>query len=369
LINNDQFGGLKGTSTTLALIDLLHYISNESDSSDKYVRMVMLDFRKAFDMIHHSTLLRKLQAMDVPLFIREWIASFLTGREQCVRIGKYKSMWRTVKGGVPQGTKLGPLLFIIYINDLAPACKVVKYIDDTTLVSCNDTDSSSEDPMQVYLNEVDSWCTSNHMSLNALKSFDMVFHFDEKTLQLRPLRIRGNPIDSVDQATLLGLTISTSLKWDAYISSVTQKASRRLYLLIQLKRSGCKIAHLRQVYLTMVRPILEYAAPVWHSGINAEQTDNLERIQRRALRLIFPQDSSDERLRKLKTTSLSDRRHNLCKKLYNEMKDPSHKLNHLLPANRNITYNLRKKRQFSPLPFGSCRKDNTFINWSLIKLQ
>ena len=172
--------------------------------------------------------------MEVPQLIVEWITSFLCYREECVRIGHHISTWFTVKAGVTQGTKLGPLLFLIYINDLRPNCKTVKYTDETTLLTWNKLSKASEDPMQSCLYDVDKWCDENYMLLNPTKSKDMVFHYGERAPQLKPLRIKGEPIESVEKANLLGLTICANLKWESYVNTITAKASRNLYLLIQL---------------------------------------------------------------------------------------------------------------------------------------
>jgi len=245
----------------------------------------------------------------------------------------------------------------------------MKYIDDTTLITCNEVVNGSTDPMQSCLQEVEAWCDTNHMTLNAAKSKDVVFYFGENNPHLVPLRIQGAHIDSVEELNLLGVTVSSNLKWDSHIDRLVRKASKALYLLIQLKRSGSTIAHLRQVYMSMVRPILEYATPVWHPGITKEGDESIERIQKRAVRIILPDKSYDEGCRILKLDSLANRRYYLCEKLFIQVKSPEHKLHRLLPPKRNITYDLRKKKQYNPPKPSTNRKDNAYINWALLKLQ
>jgi len=252
------------------LIDALNFIINHSNKSDEYARVVLLDFQKAFDKINHPLLIAKLELMGVPSVLTEWVTSFLDSREQCVKIGKHRSGWNQINGGVPQGTKLGPLLFIIFINDLRPEGKCIKFIDDTTLLYSNKVADSPSDEMQNRINHVAKWCQDNEMMLNAAKTKELVFHFGERPPKLLPLRVNSEPIESAESAKLLGLTITTNLKWDSHVESLVLKANKKLYLIIQLKRSGFSQTHLRQIYLSMVRPVLEYAVALWHPGLPGE---------------------------------------------------------------------------------------------------
>ena len=142
-VDPNQYVSIKKSSTTHALVDLLHQCYTSTDASKQYARILLLDFSKAFDLINHNILLQKLASFGLPNILMKWIASFLTERTQQVKLCNTQSDWNYIHGGVPQGTKLGSVLFVLMINDLQKKCDSYKYVDDTCIVY---TGSDSQAP-------------------------------------------------------------------------------------------------------------------------------------------------------------------------------------------------------------------------------
>ena len=161
---------------------------------------------------------------------------------------------------------------------------------------------------------------------------------------------------------MLGLNISNNLKWNYHISENVRKASTRLYFLIQLKRARIDEKDLLTFYTTCIRPIIEYASPVFHDGLPNYLSDDLERLQKRALRIISPSTTYAEALDICGLSSLQDRREHLTTKLFHEICcDPNHKLQYLLPDLNESAVNLRNKRKFRVPICKTNRLKNSFI--------
>ena len=149
---------------------MFHKWYEAMDTPSTCLRICTLDFSKAFDRIDFNILLQKLINIGIHPVLINWIANFLTNRRQRTRIGSNYSCWRPINGGVPQGTKLGPLLFLIMVNDLKVSVDSVKLVDDTTLWETITSAQSSTSVLQAQISECSSWVTKNNMKLNPTKT-------------------------------------------------------------------------------------------------------------------------------------------------------------------------------------------------------
>ena len=288
-INCNQFGGMGGAATTDALVEIIHIWSVATDNLDHYVRVALLDFSKAFDLINRNTLLVKLKQYDLPPHIRSWIATFLLDRTQQVKIGNNFSPPGHPRGAVPQGTLLGPKCFLVYINDLETPVPLYKYVDDSTLFEiCHRT---SESVLQHSVDIAARWTRHNDMKINSGKSKVTLISFMQDpyfSSTIPRLIIDGNEIDNVQYAKLLGVTISNDLTWNKHVENIIAKPGKRVYMLCQLKRAGIGQHDLVTIYVIVIRPVLEYACPVWHTNLNKHLTESIETVQKRAMTCISP---------------------------------------------------------------------------------
>ena len=213
-INPQQFGCLKGASTTFYLIDMINNWLRTLDDKWSYLRIAALDFSKAFDHIDHNILVPKLLALGVRSSLIPWICSFLSNRRQSVKIDNFQSDWGINNAGVPQGTKLGPILFIIMINDLELASSSTdhwKYVVDVTISESLKKNEVSV--LQSYLNTIERWSVNDNMKLNGKKCKEMTVSFARRENDISRLLIDGLPLDVVTSFKILGLTMKFKLNW------------------------------------------------------------------------------------------------------------------------------------------------------------
>ena len=170
-------------------------------------------------------------------------------------------------------------------------------------------------------------------------------------------------------AKLLGVTLSSDLTWDAHIEDVHCKASQRLYFLRLLQRAGVDNTSIVRIYTSLIRSLLEYACQVWHTSLTATLSKKLEGIQKRALRIVFPDLSYSEALTQAHLTTLHDRRDKLCRRFFHSIMSPTHKLHSLLPNQRVIHYSLRRQSIYPRIVTKHERYRKTLIPYGLANWQ
>ena len=191
--------------------------------------------------------------MGIHRALINWIINFLTDRRQRTRIGTNYYCWRRISGGVPQGTKLGPLLFSIMVNDLKVSDDSVKFVDDTTLCEIITSAQSSTSVLQVQISECSSWVAKNNTKLNPTKTKEIRVCFSTYDTEALPLlTIDGCIISVVSLAKLLGLIISEDLKWGLHADFICKKAAKCLYALRLLKKSSIPSSKLVEVFDTCI---------------------------------------------------------------------------------------------------------------------
>lgn len=363
-----QYGAVKGSSTTHGLIYLVHTILAGLDGGNRYARILLLDFSKAFDHIDNNILLRKLRDNNIPDILVSWQRAFLTERKQSVKIGNIVSDSVNMNGGVPQGTLSGPEDFLHMIDDFTCGVDDIKYVDDTSVYEI--VGIGEESKLQQAADEAIEWASANNMKLNASKTKELLIHFGKNNIEIPNIVMEGETVERVHCAKLLGVLLSDRLTWDDHVATIINKASKRLYYLRQLKRSGLSAKELIKVYLTMIRPITEYACQVWSNSLTHANNEQIESIQKRALKIISPSLTYKDAMDMHQLPRLQDRRDNLCRKMFNTiMMNSDNRLHGLLPAPKESKYNLRETKRF-PLPRTKTNRfKNSFINWGLYKCQ
>ena len=313
LLSDHQYGFRSKYSTVDQLISTYNDITTMVDQG-KIVDLVFFDYSKAFDSVCHSTLLVKLQQIGIRGYILEWIRGFLTGRMMRVRVNGVLSEPVSVASGVPQGSVLGPLLFLIYVNyviyDIPCFSKV--FADDTKLYLgysrdvSNPSVASFQQCIDKLVNESISW----GLRMNASKCVVMRFCSNSPTITVTgpsPYNILGNQIYFVPSHSDLGVVVDRNLKFHSHINRKAAMANNLTTNLL-----SCTICRdkdfLMNLYMMHLRPLLEYASSLWNLGYVGDLRV-LERVQRRWTRSVtgFEDLSYGERLRRLDLFSFQGR--------------------------------------------------------------
>ena len=227
LLYDSQYGFRAGHSTELASIELIDRITQDLDKS-KIPISIFLNLSKAFDTLDQVILLQKLNYYGIKSVELKLFQDYLQNRTQYVSYDKTNSDMYRISTGVPQGSILGPLLFIIYINDLFNASKLFKMIiyaaDDTTSYSTLDVFGNYiSKNLNLELTKVADWLKLNKLSINIKKSKFMVFHMPQKQVNIPNIKIENIKIEFADEFNFLGLTIHKHLKLDSHINKIASK--------------------------------------------------------------------------------------------------------------------------------------------------
>ena len=227
-----QFGFRPGHSTELAALKLVNHAITEMDNFNIPTN-IYIDLSKAFDTLNFDILLNKLDYYSVQGCANRLIYSYLSDRWQFVEFNGHKSSYLPIKTGVPQGSVLGPLLFLIYINDLPLVSNVfdmLMYADDTTLY-CNINQDIGEEVINAELLKLWEWLSANKLSLNIAKTKYMVFHTSKRNVIYPNLKVNNNNIERVTQFNFLGVILHSHMTWNKHINHISMKIAKSIGIL------------------------------------------------------------------------------------------------------------------------------------------
>ena len=288
LLFDNQYGFRPKHSTEHAALELIDRIINKMDTNEIPLN-IFLDLSKAFDTIDHTILLNKLKYYGLKGPTLNLFQSYLTNRRQYTEIEDTTSTILPIQVGVSQGSILGPILFIIYVNDL-PQCSnkfdFIMYADDTTLSSTIgsfsdiNSNTNADSLINAEICKVIEWLKLNKLSLNKTKSKYMTFHMPKKEIPHLALTIDGVNIEKVEEFNFLGLTIDTNLKWKKHTDKISNKCSKITGVLNRLKllfpqEIKCLL------YNSLIVPHINYCITAWGFHRN-----RITIIQKKAIRII-----------------------------------------------------------------------------------
>ena len=289
-----QSGFRKKHSTETAVVHLADHILEHMDKQ-QLTGAAFIDLKKAFDLVDHKCLLHKLEHYGVRGHSLGWFRNYLTTRSQRVQYGKELSSSLPLDFGVPQGSLLGPLLFVIHINDL-PQCllhsSISMYADDTVIYYSGSEVSNIRENLQEDLNRVEQWLVNSKLILNQSKTKGLLFGTRQllQTTSDFVLQIQSKDIERVTKFTYLGTMLDEQLHWKEHIDTTCKKVNKRLGLLARI-RSCLTLKAAKCVYNTLIEQILSYTDTAW-GELSVGSSKSLQRLQNRAARIILKRDSS-----------------------------------------------------------------------------
>ena len=293
-----QSGFRESHSTETALIRLVDQLLFNLDN-DKATGLVFIDYKKAFDLIDHNLLLSKLKALGVGESSLPLFRDYLSGRRQYVNIDGHHSTQRALTLGVPQGSILGPILFLVFINDLPATLQhsvADIYADDTTISYSTHYTTAPNDisvGLQTDIDEILNWSADNRMILNETKTKSMLVtgkrlakKMEQSTLQLN---VNSTELEQVNSHKLLGVTIDSQLTFDQHVENLCTKLSQRIAVLRKIRRF-LPIDQRKLYYNAMIKQTMLYASTIWTS-CSAENLQKVFKLQKRAARVILGADT------------------------------------------------------------------------------
>ena len=379
LLHKTQSGFRTQHSCETALVNMIDLWMNAIDSG-KMVGVVLVDFKKAFDLVDHQILIDKLKIYGIKDEALSWFNTYLTNRKQQVAINNCKSDFKQISYGVPQGSILGPLLFLLFINDLPLYTSNVftdLYADDTTLYDVQDSMEQIDNNLQSSLNNLQIWCRNNGMILNSSKTKVMLVTTYQKRQRLTndhlDLTYNKESLNMISNDKILGVFVDNNLTWSNHIKHLTKKIASSIWLLSKIKKFLSQ-AHRVQFYKSYIQPHIDFCNIVWGSSSESNKL-KIFRLQKRACKVIldYNVDDSIEAMNSLKIMSICDRLYlrkaKFMFKVYNNIAPAYISENFTLRNNDNTNIQLRSSSAgcfIPPKPRTECFKQSLRYSGCLI---
>lgn len=301
LLADNQFGFRLGRSTEDAVVHMTNYIATKLDSGKKCIG-VFLDLAKAFDTVSRRILFAKMHCLGIRGIPLNWFVSYFTNRKQRVCLEGVSSGFSETTFGVPQGSVLGPTLFLIYINDLCKLnlsqAETLAFADDTALIFYGNTWSEAEEVSNAGLRQVSQWLNNNLLSLNASKTKFLNFSISQRTAPPRPLNLYLHEcrhtsnnqcecpsIETLHSIKYLGVHIDDRLTWGKQIQMVNLRIRKLKYVFVKLKNVADKDL-IRLIYMSLCQSVLAYCVVVWGAACGTNLI-KVERAQRSLLKIAY----------------------------------------------------------------------------------
>lgn len=305
IFHTQQFGFTKGRSTIDAGANLVRYIFNAWENKEDAVG-IFCDLSKAFDCVEHQTLLSKLHHYGIKDNALRLLHSYLIDRIQTVLINEARSTGSQVRIGVPQGSILGPFLFLVYINDLPFMAErlsnVVLFADDTSLVFKINRTSVQDNISHVNtaLKQLHEWFTVNNLVLNAKKTKCIHFKLPNVAHSIGSVKINNEVLDVIENTVFLGITVDSRLQWGPHIITLSKRLSSAIYAIKKIKQLT-DVHTARLVYYSYFHSVMCYGILLWG---RAADIDTIFVLQKRAVRAIYGLKSRDSLRELFKTINI-----------------------------------------------------------------
>ena len=348
-----QYGFRTGHSTDFATIELVDRIITKLDQKNTPIG-IFIDLTKAFDTIDHRILIDKLKYYGFTDPAANLIGSYLTNRMQFVQLDDIQSDRRPISTGIPQGSILGPLLFIIYMNDITEASDLfdfILYADDTSLnttleIIANRHPNSTQESINIELNKLNNWLKLNKLSLNIQKTKFMIFTTTNKRTPDLQLHIEGTTIERVFEFNFLGITLDDKLRWNKHIDKISNKISRNVGILNSMKHF-LPIPTKTLIYNSLILSHINYGLLLW--GYSCKRIETLQKKAIRIITLSKYNAHTEPLFKHLKLLKINDLLKLQTLKLYYKFKHgqlPIYLLNMPFYPNQDVhSYNTRNRNQ------------------------